>query len=173
MAKKLTKAEEKRLAEIDAEIASLERRKKEIEDELAEIEIEQAKQAKTETKTEVKTETFFPTGTDFYKEFMETLELGVEYATAEHARIKQNLLDLKIKSGDVSKEERIYAAVMGMRQCDVDEHHSLITEWIKANGLPELVGKVLEQYPEKRTEIQKRILAFHREGKRLEDSLIR
>jgi len=167
MAKKLTKAEEKRLTEIDAELADLKHRKKEIEDELAEIEIEieQAKQ--------VKSETVFPVGTDFYKEFMETLELGVEYATAEHARIKQNLLDLKIKSGDVSKEERIYAAVMGMRQCDVDEHHSLITEWIKANGLPELVGKVLEQYPEKRTEIQKRILAFHREGKRLEDSLIR
>ena len=165
--KKLTKAEEKRLAEIDVEIASLERKKKEIEDELAEI--AQVKQTKAETKAE----TAFPVGTDFYKEFMETLEQGVKYAAIEQARIKQNVIDLKIKLSSLPEEERLYASISGMRQCDQDEHHSLISEWIKTSNLRELIEKVLNQYPEKKTEIQKRVMAFIGEGKRLEDSLIR
>lgn len=88
------------------------------------------------------------------------------------AQIKQEFINKNINPETLSKAELVHIAIMGMGQSDNKNFQDQITNWAKENKLPELAKEALERHPEKRTEIQRRIIAFMGEGETLENSIL-
>jgi hypothetical protein len=55
----------------------------------------------------------------------------------------------------------------------IREIQAAMFKFSREKEIPKLVGEILEESPEKRYELQRRIIAFTGEGKKLENSLIR
>lgn len=55
----------------------------------------------------------------------------------------------------------------------IREVQAATSAFSKEKEIPKLVSEILDTYPEKRYELQRRIIAFMGEGKKLEGSLIR
>lgn len=64
-------------------------------------------------------------------------------------------------------EESKSGNLLGIR-----EIQKFTMNYLKENNVPQLVEEIIKEDPSRRTELQKRIIAFSGEGKHLEDSMI-
>jgi len=74
---------------------------------------------------------------------------------------------------DIINKGVAIAEVNRQTMSTIKEFQNALMEFSKENDIPKLVAEIMEKHPEKRPELQKIVLAFHCEGKRVEDSLIR
>ena len=106
-----------------------------------------------------------------YDKFIKLIKRGEAHFDGLREEIINNL-KANWDAESASENEKMHVVIMKMRKCDLKDFQDKITIWMKEYKMPELVSKILEEDPSKRTEIQKRILAFGGEGKTLENSCI-
>ena len=73
----------------------------------------------------------------------------------------------------IAKADAIRLKYPQNEMLSINEVQAEMKEFTKEREVPALVGKILEAYPSKRYELQKAIMAFYCEGKKVNDSLVR
>jgi len=106
-----------------------------------------------------------------YDKFIELIKQGETHFNTLREEII-NYLKVNWDVESASENERMHVGITKMRKCDLKDFQDKIIIWMKEHKLPELTSKILEEDPNKRTEILRRILAFSGEGKTLENSCI-